>query len=224
MIVAIHQPNYIPWSGYFYKILKSDVFIFLDDAQYTKNSFINRNRIKTPTGEAWLTVPVKASLTDKINEVVYADAQWKKKHIKSLEQNYKKAPFFEHYASDLWEIINQENDHLYILNIALISYIAEQLSASCRFMLASEFPSEEKSDLRLIELVQRNKGTHYLSGRGGANYQDENNFTAQGITLAYTDYVPQPYPQLWPEYIPNLSMLDLLFNCGPDARKIILGH
>ena len=84
MIVAIHQPNYIPWSGYFYKILKSDVFIFLDDAQYTKNSFINRNRIKTPTGEAWLTVPVKASLTDKINEVVYADAQWKKKHIKSL--------------------------------------------------------------------------------------------------------------------------------------------
>lgn len=219
--VAIHQPNYLPWSGYFYKMFKCDIFIFLDDAQYTKNSFINRNRIKTPSGEQWLTVPVHGSLSDKINEVKAKDSLWKAKHIKTLQLNYCKAPYFNQYFEEIAGIINGPENLVSDINIKLIRHIASILDAPCKFMMSSEIGSEKTSDDRLIDLVLHVGGDFYLSGKGGANYQHEEKFKAKGIRLEYYDFKPPIYPQLWKDFIPALSIIDLLFNCGNQSKQVM---
>lgn len=223
MRVGIHQPNYIPWGGYFYKILKSDVFIFLDDVQYTKNSLINRNQIKTSGGVSWLTVPVNASITDAIREVRFAGGHWKDKHIKTLEMNYKKAACYAQYADGLFEIIKAEPDNLARMNMSLIRHIAKVLGATCEFVLSSEHPSQQQSDDRLIELLNLVGGDAYLSGKGGASYQSEEKFAASGIRLEYTSYTQQEYPQRWGVFESNMSIVDILFNCGEKTRDVILG-
>jgi len=221
MRVAIHQPNYLPWPGYFYKMFKCDIFIFLDDAQYTKNSFINRNRIKTPSGEQWLTVPVHGSLSERINEVKTKDDIWKAKHIKTLQLNYCKAPYFSQYFEDIASIINEPENLISEINMKLIKHIARVLEVPCKFMISSEIGSDKTADDRLIDLIHKVGGDFYLSGKGGANYQSEEKFKANDIELHYYDFKPPQYPQLWKEFIPALSIIDMLFNCGPESRRIM---
>ena len=224
MIVGIHQPNYLPWGGYFYKILMSDVFVFLDDAQYTKNSLINRNRIKTSSGVAWLTVPVNASISNRINEVEFSGQLWKNKHMKTIEMNYKKAPYYQMYSDGLYSIISSETNKLAEMNMKIICYICSLLGATCKFLLSSDMNLKTLSDDRLIEIVKTVKGTTYLSGRGGQNYQSEEKFVNNRINLQYTEYKQTEYPQRWGDYEPNLSIIDILFNCGSETRELILGE
>ncbi len=225
MIVAIHQPNFLPWIGYFYKILKCDTFVFLDNVQYTKNSFINRNKIKTSQGELWLTVPVTFSFGQKILEVrINNNSDWRKKHLKTFELNYKKASFFE----EIYEMIKNvyyEDDWLYLadLNIALILTISDYLGIKRKFIKASELEAEGKSTELLISIVKKLNGDVYLSGFGGAKYQEETAFEESGIKLLYYDFQHPIYKQLWGDFIPNLSVIDLLFNCGKDSVNMVRG-
>lgn len=217
MRVAIHQPNYIPWIGYFYKMILCDIFIILDDVQYPKNSFVNRNKIKTPTGPQWLTVPVKPSLGTLINAVDITTPGWNEKHIKTLTSFYTKARYFENYADKIFTILQKNFISLSELNIALIRQVVEWLEIKCQFILASQLNSKQASDNKLIELIQQVNGHTYISGAGGKHYQDENKFKHNNIHLKYYNFMPPQYPQLWGEFAPGLSILDLLFNCGPES-------
>jgi len=221
--VAIHQPNYLPWGGYFYKIANADIFIFLDDVQYTKNSFINRNYIKTPQGKQWLTIPVRFNLGQNINETQFSGSSWRKKHIKTIEQNYKKAPAFKETFPIVKEVIEDEkNENIAQLNTAIIKVITKYLGLKVEFYSSSSFDVEGTGDERLINLIQVVGGNSYLSGRGGEKYQYPEKFTNLGIGFSYYDYTPNEYPQLWGDFIPGLSILDMLFNCGKDCFKVLL--
>lgn len=221
IVVAIHQPNYIPWAGYFYKLLKSDIFVFLDDAQYTKNSFINRNRIKGSQGEQWITIPIRFKLGQAINQVEFADSRWYVKHQKSFDTCYKKAPYYEQYRDELLHLLSSNHRNLSELNIKVIEKVSNWLNITCEFVLSSQLGIESKSDDRLVDIVKKVGGRVYLSGTGGAKYQNEDKFNQNKITLKYYDFLPPVYPQIWGDFIPGLSILDLLFNCGPRAKNFI---
>jgi len=223
MIVAIHQPNFLPWLGYFYKVAKCDVFVFLDDAQYSKNSFINRNKVKTSQDAIWLTVPVSFKFGELINEVkINNQIPWREKHLKTFEMNYKRADFFE----DVFEIIkgiycSKDWQNLSDLNISLAEAIACYLGLNTPFVKSSALSVEAKSTELLMQIVKKVGGDIYLSGFGGVKYQEETEFAKAGIKLMYSDFNHPVYKQLWGDFIPNLSVMDLLFNAGSGALEII---
>ena len=221
--VAIHQPNYVPWLGYFYKIANTDIFIFLNDAEFSKNSFINRNRIKTQMGAHWLTVPVNAYSTSSINEVKIANKIWCKKHAKTLKSAYGKAPFFKTVFPWFENLLSTvQFDLLSDLNIHIIKEICEKMDLSSKFEISSDYNVISKRDDRLIALVKGVGGTHYLSGYGGSKYQDPEKFERNGIDIKYYDYQAPVYSQLWGKFTPNLSILDLFFNMGFEATSSLL--
>lgn len=224
MKVAIHQPNYLPWAGFFHKMALADVFVILDTAQFTKNGYQNRVGIKTPKGTEWLTQPVKLSdgAFKPTREVTFADALWRKKHIKTLQVNYARADYFKDYFSDLSAIITAADESLCDCNIALIRWIALVMDIRVPVVLASSCPSSLTRTERLVELVRWAGGTTYLSGRGGMKYQSMEVFEEAGIRVDLVSFETTPYRQLWGDFVPGLSVVDLLFNCGPGGRKLVL--
>lgn len=225
MIVSIHQPNFIPWLGYFYKINQSDIFVLLDDVQYTKNGFTNRNRIKTPQGELWLTLPVKQSgnFGQTINEcIIQQKGIAIKKILNSIKLNYAKALFFHTYIEQLEVLLNSDTESLAELNILLIYWICECLDIKTKIIRSSTLNvSGKESTERLIEICKNVNAKTYLSGKGGINYQDETLFERQNITLKMSSFSSPNYPQLWGNFIGGLSIIDFLLNCGPDTKKFI---
>jgi hypothetical protein len=226
MIVAIHQPNFLPWLGYFYKIAKCDVFVLLDNVQYVKNSFINRNKIKTPQGAQWLTVPVKIKgrFGQLIKDVeINNTMDWRKKHLRTLEMNYKRAKYFEPVFRGVEAIyFARDWQNLCELNIEILKWVVSLLGIEKRLMRASELNVKGEGTQLLINIVKEVGGNTYLSGFGGAKYQEEELFKEVGIKLQYYDFTHPVYPQLWSGFVPNLSIIDLLFNCGPESLSIIL--
>jgi len=224
MIVGIHQPNFLPWIGYFYKMARCDSFVFLDSVQYIKNSFINRNRIKTPQGAIWLTVPVSFEFRQLINEVkINNETNWREKHLKTLKMNYKRAKFFE----DVFEIIKgiyylKDWQNLSDFNISLIKAIVSYLYLNKPLVKSSSLNVKGKSTELLVQILKKVGGGVYLSGFGGAKYQKDKLFKNEGIKLVYYDFTHPIYRQLWSDFIPNLSIIDLLFNYGKESTKIIL--
>lgn len=225
MIVSIHQPNFLPWLGFFYKIYRCDIFVFLDNVQFTKNSFQNRCKIKTPQGVAWLTEPVliKKKFGQFTDEVEFNNRlPWRKSHLKTLEMNYKRAPYFERYFPKLEEIyLVKDWKYLSEFNIELIKLICKELSINKRFESASQIGVEGKSTSLLIDICRKLNTTSYLSGEGGAKYQEEEEFKKANIKLIYSDFKHSVYPQLWGEFVEGLSILDLLFNCGDKSVDIL---
>jgi len=226
-IMAMHQANYIPWIGYFHKITHCDIFVYLEVVQYPRGkNFSARNKIKTPNGEIFLTVPVsfpkgrerKVLYTD----IQFADQQWKEKHKKTIYLNYKKAPFF----AEIFELYDHAIDRsqtLLDLNINLIEAIANYLKINTRRIKLSEILSEfgQKTDL-IIDICKAVNADTYLSGTGGGKeYNDEAKLNANGIKLLYDDFHHPVYKQLWGDFIPNLSILDLLFNHGQASSQIL---
>lgn len=226
-IIAIHQPNFLPWLGFFYKILKSDVFVFLDNVQFSKNSYTNRVKIKTPVGEQWLTVPIFQNFGQIIKEVkINNSINWREKHLKTLEMNYKKSGFFSEVISII-EKIYYSNHWVFLseLNIDLIFAICDYLGIKNNFCLASELNITGKSTELLISIVKNLRGNVYLSGSGGINYQDEMMFEKNSISLIYSDFNHPKYTQLWSaEFIKGLSIIDLLFNYGKKSINILRGY
>jgi hypothetical protein len=218
-IVAIHQPNFLPWLGFFYKMLKSDIFVFLDNVQFSKNSFQNRVKIKSSQGAIWLTVPILHNFGQLTKDVRINNKEpWREKHLKTFEMNYKRAAYFKPFFELLQEIyFKKEWELLVDFNTELISHISKFLGIKTETIRASSLNVSGKSTDLLINIVKELNGSIYLSGKGGANYQDEKKFKNNGIELRYSDFKHPTYPQLWGEFIEGLSIVDLLFNCGEKS-------
>jgi len=229
-IAAIHQPNYLPYLGYFYKIAKCDIFIYLDVVQYPRGrSFAARNRIKTPNGTMFLSIPVSIPSGRggkvKYTEVSFGNKNWKEKHLKTIRMNYSRAPFFEEVC-DLYESQLETSESFVALNINLIEAFANYLSIDTKRIRLSDVLSDfgEKTQL-VIDICRKVGAKKYLSGTGGGKaYNDEKALKENGIELIYSDFEDPKYRQLWGEFAPNLSVIDLLFNCGPVSKSILLGE
>lgn len=223
MIISIHQPQYLPWLGYFDKISKSDVFVLLDNVQFKKNEWQNRNRIKTARGWQWLTVPMIHKFTQKIYEVkINNTVHWGKKHLNTLVTNYSKAAFFRQHIAFFEQAFAREWRCLVDLNIHFIRYLADGLGLSeKRLIRASAYDLREDATERLIDLCKQLQGDVYLSGRDGAKYLNTALFEKEGIQVVFQDYHHPQYPQLYGAFEPSLSAVDLLFNCGPESRSVL---
>lgn len=216
-VVAIHQPNYLPWLGYFHKIALADVFIFLDDAQFSKNSFTNRVQVLGPGGPKWLTVPASVHLGDAINAVRPAAADWPRRHLDTLRNYYGDAAAFREVWPQITEIYaSVPNDDLATINRGLVETVSELLGLDCRFVASSTMGfSELSGDDRLVDLVSAAApGGAYLSGKGGAKYQDPAKFATAGLTLSYTDFEHPTYDQGASTFEAGLSLLDAVFHLG----------
>lgn len=223
--VAILQSNYIPWKGYFDIIASVDEFIIFDEMQFTKRDWRNRNLIKTPSGKQWLTVPVKTKdkFHQKICETEIDGVDWKKKHLDTIKQNYSKANFFKEIYQ-LIEPIYCQTNHLLLsdLNLELIQSICGYLKINTKISSSSNFSLADKKTDRLVSLCKASGANIYLSGPSALNYIEESKFTHANIELEWFDYSKYPsYPQLWGDFEHEVSILDLLFNCGESAVNFL---
>jgi len=226
MIIAAHQPQYLPWLGFFDKIDFSDAFVLLDTVQFKKNEWQHRNRIKTARGWQWLSVPVRHSFGQIISEIQIDNRQlWQHKHIQSIAQNYCKAPFFSEYYPALEALLLRKWEYLSELNISLIQLLCEQLGIETPCYTASKLGDfSPDPDLRLIEIASGLGGHTYLAGAGGREYMRLNMFQEAGIEVVFQEYQHPEYNQLRGDFLSHLSVIDLLFNCGPESRRILKGQ
>ncbi|WP_201316268.1 WbqC family protein [Dyella sp. EPa41] len=226
MRAAIVQSSYIPWKGYFDLIHAVDTFIFFDDVQFTTRDWRTRNRIKAANGPQWLTIPVGNRTDQLIHEVEIKEASWQRKHWASIRHNYGKAPFFKDYEAFFAGVyLEHKWPSLSEFNQYLVRHIAtEFLGITTEFRDSREFQATGKRQDRLISLLQLAGASHYVSGPSARSYIDPKQFEAADIELSYHDYPEYPaYPQLYPPFEPAVSILDLLFNTGPQARHFIWG-
>lgn len=214
MTVTIHQPEYLPWIGFFDRISKADMFVVLDDVQYQKNAFINRNKIKTSQGWQWLTVPVKQrEALKKINEIeINNKTDWRNKHWKALFYNYNKASYFKKYADFFEKIYKQEWDLLVDLDIYLIENIMDMLRLRKEIKRSSSLRADGEATDRLVNICKLVGADTYLSGPGGKEYMDLDKFKKQNINVVFQEFTHPVYSQQFKGFIPNLSVIDLLFN------------
>lgn len=222
MIVAIHQPNYIPWLGYFYKIFKSDIFVFHDDVQYSKKGAHNYHYIKTNHGIHRLKIPVQQHFGILINEVTSRDAlNWKKDHLKLIHDNYSKACFFEEIYSDFESLLTPSYKNLSHMNIEIIKFFCKKLGIERKFITASELNLSFSKEEKVIQIVNSLGGSIYYSGVGAMSYQDPQNFNKMNIELVYSNFEPFIYPQFNGEYHANVSIIDYFMHCGYDWENVL---
>lgn len=217
MIVSAHQPQYLPYLGFFHKMARSDLFIWLDDVQFKKREFQNRNRVRTPQGWMWLTVPVvsKGRYEQKISEVEIDEARpWRKEHWEALKHNYGRAPHYKEHAPFFEAVYARAWTHLQPLCLELCGYLCKSFGIKTPTRLASEFKVATASTQRLVELTKAAGGTAYLSGAGGRDYLEEGLFKDAGLGLDYQDFHGPEYPQCFPGFEGNLAAADFLFNVG----------
>jgi len=225
MKVAIHQPQYIPWLQFFYKIDRADIFINLDTVSFQKGGVQNRNKILTNGVEAWLTVPVKHNLGQALNKVeINNESNWSKKHLSTLVQNYSKSKYFKHYLPELEMIYSDKWMLLSDLNFYLMKKILKWLDISTPIHKSSEMNAIGSGSELILNICKEVGASSYLSGQGGKNYMDLKSFQAAGITVEFIEPVTcTEYQQVNNDgnFIKDLSILDLLFNFGNDWRKAI---
>jgi WbqC-like protein family len=226
MRVAIVQSSYIPWKGYFDLIRSVDRFVFYDDVQFTIRDWRTRNRIKTPQGLQWLSIPAGGSRHRLIHDVTIDNTKWQRKHWQSIHHSYAKTHYFRAY-SDIFEsaYLDHHWRSLSELNQFLTRMIATDiLGIQTEFRDSREFRAEGRRQDRLIHLLQDMGATHYVSGPSAQNYIDPVGFAEAGINLEYQDYSRYPeYPQLHPPFEHAVSILDLVFNVGSKASDYIWG-
>lgn len=224
MKVAIHQPQYLPWLGYFDKIDQVDCFVLLDDVQFKKNEWQNRNRIKTAAGWQWLTVPVLHRSSQRISEVkINPTVPWARKHLQALISNYASAPFFELHRPFFEDLYGREWGALLDLNMATITHLVEALGIRTKLVMASSLPlpAELEATDRLVAICQALEADTYLSGAGGKGYLELPCFEEAGIRVLFQAFRTRPYPQCFGPFVPDLSVVDLLFNCNGDSLPIL---
>ncbi len=221
-IVSIHQPGYIPWMGFFKKIQSSDIFIFLDDVQFEKNGWHNRNKIKTSENWMWLTIPVKAKLGMNLNEIkIDYSSKWINKHKKSIELNYSKTKFFKEYWGNFEEIFEKKYEFLIDINVEFINKILEMLNVKTKIILSSSLGITKKKSARILEICKLVNTSNYLSGIMGEEYLNIEEFEKNGIIVNFQDYQHPIYKQNYESFLPNMSIIDLLFNEGSNSEKIL---
>jgi hypothetical protein len=217
MILSAHQPAYLPWLGYFDKIARADVFVYLDTVQFEKNSFINRNRIKTPHGGLWLTIPVKTKghIGGTLSTTEIDDSQrWRAKHLKTIRMNYGKAARFDECFPKIEALLAIPESNLAKFCLRQLHFWLDVLSIKTRIVPSSELTiSSSKSDL-VLDLCRHFGARRYLSGEQGRDYLVETDFREAGIAVDYQCFKSPVYFQLWGEFIPNLGVLDWWMNSG----------
>jgi hypothetical protein len=223
MIVAIHQPQFMPWLGYFDKIVRSERFVFLDNVQFKKNEFQNRNKIKTAQGCMWLTVPILYKYPERINEVkINSRVDWRNKHLKSLTTNYHKAPYFSDLFPEIERFYTEDAEFISEVNRASVLMLLRMLGLQKEMTVASELGDLPEEPSRRLAAICASVGADtYMSGPGGRAYLDLEPFHKEGITVIFQEFIHPVYPQLYGDFMSNLSLLDLLFNCGPDSLQIL---
>ncbi len=223
--ITIHQPNYLPWPGFFHKWMVADALVVLDTVQYHKNEWQNRNRIKGCNGVQWVTTPVHYDFGQRIMDVDIASTNWAKKQIGAISQAYARAPYFDRYWPPLHELLLQAADQgwtLSRLNSAVIALLGAQLGCTAPLHIASQMESaSEEPTKRLIELCHQLNGDSYLSGAEGRNYLQRELFAREGMELCFQQVEAPVYPQLHGAFVSHLSAIDLLYNVGEQAEEIV---
>jgi hypothetical protein len=220
-MIAIVQSCYIPWKGFFDLIACADKFILFDDMQYTRRDWRNRNLIKTAQGLSWLTVPVKVKgkYFQSIRDTEIDGTDWQEKHWKSISQNYRRAPYFAEISALLEPLyLGKRHQHLSYLNRDFIDAICSYLGITTSIEWSWDYSLAEGKTERLVSLCQQAGGTDYMSGPAARDYIEKDLFDRAGVELHFFDYSNYPeYPQLWGAFEHGVTILDLLFNCGPGA-------
>jgi hypothetical protein len=221
--VAVHQPHYFPYPGFFHKVSLADKFVLMDDAQYARG-YVNRNRILDVHGPVWLTVPIDKS--QKFTENRFVDINkaidWRQDHWKKLQISYANAKFFSHYRDRLEGIYKSDWNRLMDLDLESIKAVFEWLGIRIPIVMESELKITSKSTQRLVDVCKAVGADTYVSGRGGKQYMDESLFSKNGLTLEYQVYSASSYPQRHAAtFVPDLSILDMLMNLGPASMEFI---
>jgi len=220
--VGIIQSSYMPWRGYFDFIDDVDLFIFYDDVKYTHRTWRNRNLIKTSNGLLWLSVPVIHGRDTLIQHAaIDYSSRWVDKHIRSLSLAYQKAPFFKAYADELFEILTRRLETISALNITICKWVLEKLSIRTALRMSSEFGVSGDKFERPLGILKRVGATSYLAGPTARPYTDPARFQEAGIQLEFKSYEYLDYPQLFGEFRANVTVMDLLFNCGEESMSFL---
>ena len=226
MIISAQQPYFCPHSGFFFKALMSDVFVLLDDVQFPRGTtWTSRNRFKNDQGCLWMTVPVhrKGLGLQKINEVkIFPGLRWRKKHLESLKTAYNHAPYLRNHLHLFEKVFSREYSRLADMNIEIIRYIMGVLCIKTELVLSSCLGLHEKGNRLLVDICNALGGSTFLAQRSARKYLDKGLFEQAGISLSFMTSPAIVYPQLWGDFMGNLSVFDLIFNCGPVSRGIIL--
>lgn len=226
MRIGIHQPMYLPWCGLFDRISRCDQFVILDNVQYSKNYFINRNKIKTPHGWSWITIPVlthgKQSQLIKDVEVDQI-TKWQNQHWKSIKFSYLKAPSFSVHADFFNNLYTEQHIHLEMVIDKSLTYLLKSLSIPTKIIYASDLNIGGKKNEYILNLCKELDADEYLSGPDGRNYLELEQWRNAHINVLFHDYHHPVYPQLYGNFEPNMSVIDLLFNCGIKSLEILTG-
>ena len=229
MQLAIHQPEFMPWLGFFQKMALADAYVVLDHVQFKKRYFENRNRVVSPKGEvSYIGLPVKTKgrFTQNINEVEIDNSQaWKKRLLKSIKYNYARTPYFDYYYQDLQSLVEgTEYEKLIDFNLAMISFFRRHLGISTPLQFSSslDVSSVKGSDL-ILKICLLSDADVYLCGVSGRDYLDVSDFESAGVQIEWLDYKSPRYPQLCPDFAEYMSTIDLLFNHGPQSFDILMG-
>lgn len=226
MIVSIHQLHYLPWLRYFHKIALSDTFVVLDNIQFNKNGWQNRNKIKAKEGALCLTVPVYQKSAQRLCEVAIDNKQpWRRKHWGSVSTVYRKAPYFRDHEPFFRGVLERDWDKLTDVNYEILFYLVKALGLKARIIRGSALATDGEGTRRLIRICKEVGADAYLTGAYAAEtYLDTSLFQSEGLRLCFQSFHCPEYPQLFPEagFIPDLSVVDLLFNCGPRSLDILM--
>lgn len=227
MRIAIMQPGYLPWLGFFELMHKCDLFVLFDDVQYTKKDWRSRNRIRTKEGWMWLTVPVltKMKRSQKINEVrINRSIDWRKKHLNALAIHYRKSRYFMSYFPRLKEIVCCDWEYLFELDFELIKWLSAQLSITTKIIKSSSLTIGGRREEKIIGICKALGADQLYDSKAAASFLDPADFQAQGISLTFQNYEHPVYAQVYSPFVSYLSTVDLLFNHGPASAHILLGN
>lgn len=228
MIISANQPYFCPYPGFFYKALLSDVLVILDEVQFPqRTTWIRRNRFKNDQGTLWMTIPVwkKGLGRQQINQVrVCYEGRWARKHPESLKSFYVNAPYLGDHLGFIEEIFSSRFEKLIDLNLAIIRYLLNCLQIETRLVLLSELGVKAQATQLLVDICKAMGASTFMAQTQAEKYLDLDLFRKNGIEPYFFRYIAPIYPQLWGDFIANLSTFDLVFNCGPKARDILIHH
>jgi len=231
MILTGHQPVYLPWLGLFHKIALADTFVFMDQVQYLAGDWNNRNYIKTPQGKLLLTVPVSLKQGESLllSDIVITqdsprpERRWQARHWKSIQLNYQHAPYFSQYADFFrWLYMEKEWTRLSELNEAMLRYLLDVLGIKVRFLRMSDCQFQGKKADLILDMCRQLGATINVFGALGRDYVDSQAFEREGIQVYFQDYRHRQYPQQFGPFVSHLSVVDLLFNCGPGSLEVVM--
>lgn len=224
MKIGILQPGYLPWLGFFEQIYKTDLFAILDDVQYDKKSWRNRNKIRTKDGWIWLTVPVltKGAFSQQIKDVkINNDLSWQRKHLKAIEINYNQAPFYKDYIDFFKEIYSKKWENLVELDMVIVEFIMKQLNLTTKLLFSSSLGVSGNKNEKILNICKQLKADILYDGASAENFIDKEMFSKEGVNIEFQHYEHPVYPQIFKPFIPYMSVVDLLFNCGPQSMAVI---